>query len=192
MCPPMVRICLLVPPFKLSSTVTFLTIPRRWNTCSDGSAIPEHGDQRSKKHSAWYCSGIKSKYKFEYKYGLRSDLKAPNFKTFSGGACPQTPLVHAYLHHHRCHPNRKYLPPPMYCMCMPKKCSTFKVFVRVYCHILPPTIPFLEGIPYDGVPREDAVSVHLSLTIIFAILATVGIAFAVACLVFNFIFRTKK
>ena len=31
------------PPFKLSGTVTFLIIPRRWNTCSDGSVIPEYG-----------------------------------------------------------------------------------------------------------------------------------------------------
>ena len=40
------------PPFKLSGTVTFLTIPRRWNTCSDGSAIPEHGERRSKSTRA--------------------------------------------------------------------------------------------------------------------------------------------
>ena len=34
---------------------------------------------------------------FEYKYGFRSDLRAPNLKNFSGGACPQTPLcMHAY------------------------------------------------------------------------------------------------
>ena len=114
-CPPLVRICLLVPPFKLSGTVTFLTIPRRWNTCSDGSAIPEHGERRSKNTRARYSSGIESKYKFEYKYGLRSDLTAPNFKNFSGGACPQTPLVRPCLrtHHHRCPPNRKYFPPPM-------------------------------------------------------------------------------
>ena len=37
---------------------------------------------------------------------------------FLGGACPQTPLVHACLHmyHHRCSPpplNHKYLPPPL-------------------------------------------------------------------------------
>ena len=37
---------------------------------------------------------------FGYKYGLRSDLRAPNFINFSGGACPQTPpsvcvLMHA-------------------------------------------------------------------------------------------------
>ena len=63
-CPPLVRICLLVTTFKLSGTVTFLTILRRWNTCSDGSAIPEHGERRSKNTRARYSSGIESKYKF--------------------------------------------------------------------------------------------------------------------------------
>ena len=46
--------------------------------------------------------------------------------------------------------------------------------------------------PYDGVPLEEVVSVHLSLTVIFSILATAGIAFAVACLIFNWIFRNRK
>ena len=85
------------PLFKLSGTVTFLTIPRHWNKCSDGSEIPEHGERHSKNTRARYSSGIESKYKFEYKYGLRSDLRAPNFKEVSGGACPQTALVHGYI-----------------------------------------------------------------------------------------------
>ena len=52
---------------------------------------------------------------FGYKYGLRSDLGAPNFKIFSGGPCPQTPLGCACLctHHHRFPPNLKYLLPPL-------------------------------------------------------------------------------
>ena len=52
---------------------------------------------------------------FGYKYGLRSDLRAPNLKKFSGGAWPQTPLACACVctHHHRCPPNLKYLPPPL-------------------------------------------------------------------------------
>ena len=29
---------------------------------------------------------------FWSKYGLRSDLRVPNFKNFPGGACPHTPL----------------------------------------------------------------------------------------------------
>ena len=32
--------------------VTFLAIPRHWNTCSDGSAIPEHSERRSKNTRA--------------------------------------------------------------------------------------------------------------------------------------------
>ena len=47
-------------------------------------------------------------------------------------------------------------------------------------------------IPYDGVPLEEEVSVALPLTVTFAILAAAGIVFAVACLVFNCIFRKKK
>ena len=47
-------------------------------------------------------------------------------------------------------------------------------------------------VPYDGVPLEEDVSVDLPLTIIFSILATAGIAFAVACLSFNCIFMNKK
>ena len=61
------------------------------------SAIPEHGERRSKNTRARYSGGIESKYKFEYKYGLRSNLRAPNFKNFSGGACPYTLLVRACL-----------------------------------------------------------------------------------------------
>ena len=37
-----------VLPISVPGTVTFLTIPCHWNTCSDGSAIPEHGEQHSK------------------------------------------------------------------------------------------------------------------------------------------------
>ena len=54
-------------------------------------------------------------------------------------------------------------------------------------------LQFLGGVvSYDGVPTEKDVSVDLSLTVIFSILATAGIVFAVTCLVFNFIFRDKK
>jgi len=36
------------------------------------------------------------------------------------------------------------------------------------------------------------VTVAISITVIFSILATAGIVFAVVCLVFNYIFRNKK
>ena len=64
----------------------FQTTPHSWTKCSDGSAIPEHGKGCSKNTWAWYSSGIESKYKLEYKYGLRSDLRAP---TFSGQHAPR-------------------------------------------------------------------------------------------------------
>ena len=34
---------------------------------------------------------------FLAQHGLRSDLRVPNFKKFSGGACPQTPLASSHL-----------------------------------------------------------------------------------------------
>ena len=54
----------------------------------------------------------------------------------------------------------------------------------------PPTS--LAGTPSDGVPREEAVTVVLPLTIIYIALATLGVMFAIVCLAFNFIFRNKK
>ena len=114
--PPLVRICLLVPPFKLSGMVTFLTILRRWNTCSDGSAIPEHGKRHSKNTRARYSSGIKSKYKFQCKYGLRSNLRTPNFINFLGEHAPRPPSVCVLMHaSSSVPPNHKYLPLPMMC-----------------------------------------------------------------------------
>ena len=47
-------------------------------------------------------------------------------------------------------------------------------------------------IPYDGVAEEETVSVHIALTIVEVVLASLGIAFAVACLIFNFKFRNSK
>ena len=80
------------PPFKLSGMVTFF-------------------DFVTKKHKT-----IKELFWLEYKYGLRSDLRATDFNTFTRGACPQTPLACACLrtHHHQFPPlNLKYLPPPL-------------------------------------------------------------------------------
>ena len=104
-----------VPPSNCLVWWPFWPYPVAGTHAVDGSAIPEHGEQRCKNTRAQYSSGIESKYKFAYKYGLRSHLRVPNFKRFSGGACPRTPLVRACLrtHHHQCPPNRKYLPPPM-------------------------------------------------------------------------------
>ena len=47
-------------------------------------------------------------------------------------------------------------------------------------------------IPYDGVPREEIVTVHLALPAVFITLGCTGIAFAIACLIFNFVYRNAK
>ena len=47
-------------------------------------------------------------------------------------------------------------------------------------------------VPYDGVPDKVIVSIHPALTAVFVVLACVGITFAVACLIFNFIYREAK
>jgi len=49
-----------------------------------------------------------------------------------------------------------------------------------------------EGVPYDGVPREEVVTVHISVTVIIIFLACCGIILTAACLIFNFIFRNRK
>ena len=48
------------------------------------------------------------------------------------------------------------------------------------------------GILYDGVPREDLVTVHISITVIIIFLSFCGIILTIACLVFNFVFRMQK
>ena len=47
-------------------------------------------------------------------------------------------------------------------------------------------------IPYDGKPILLQATVKLWITVMFSILASVGIVFSVACLIFNFVFRNAK
>lgn len=47
-------------------------------------------------------------------------------------------------------------------------------------------------LPYDGVTDKVLVSIALPVTLISVVLAIAGIIFAVACLVFNFVFRKKR
>jgi len=49
-----------------------------------------------------------------------------------------------------------------------------------------------DGIPYDGVPLEQVVTVHISVTVIVVFLAFCGIILTAACLVFNFVFRERR
>ena len=50
----------------------------------------------------------------------------------------------------------------------------------------------IDGIPYDGVPEEEIVTVHIAATSILYILATCGIIMTIVFLNFNFAFRERK
>ena len=50
----------------------------------------------------------------------------------------------------------------------------------------------LGGVPYDGSPVHVLVTVSLPLTVVYYLIATVGVVLAVACCVFNFTFRKRK
>ena len=47
-------------------------------------------------------------------------------------------------------------------------------------------------IPYDGVAREEIVTIHPAITAFYVLLASAGIIFAVACIIFNFLYRNAK
>ena len=49
-----------------------------------------------------------------------------------------------------------------------------------------------DGIPNDGIPIEEVVTVAVPLTVVYVILATAGLLFTVVCLVFNFAFRERR
>ena len=51
---------------------------------------------------------------------------------------------------------------------------------------------FPDGVPIDGTPIEEVVTVSLGLTVVYVILAAAGIVFAIVCLSFTLIFRNKK
>ena len=80
---------------------------------------------------------------FGYKYGLGNDLRAPNLKNFSRGACPQTPLGCAcvHTHHHQYPHNLSYIPPPLQChsMLLALACPTMFYNCLVAC-IASPTL----------------------------------------------------
>lgn len=47
-------------------------------------------------------------------------------------------------------------------------------------------------IPYDGVARNETVTIHPAITSVGVLLATLGIMFGIGCLIFNFIFRKTR
>ena len=67
---------------------------------NQGGGAP--GEEHSKNTRARYSSAIESEYKFEYKCGLRSDLRAPIFeKIFWGNMLPDPPSACVLMHHHQ-------------------------------------------------------------------------------------------
>ena len=46
--------------------------------------------------------------------------------------------------------------------------------------------------PHDGVANKAILSVHLVVTVLCSLMATLGVIFAVVCLIFNFIYRNSK
>ncbi len=84
-----------------------------------------------------------------------------------------------------------------------KKCTQYILLPKIcfhiyhYCMLTVITLLIilfyiLEGVPYDGVPLNFTVSVHLSVTVTFSILATFGIVFAIICLILNIAYRKTK
>ena len=50
----------------------------------------------------------------------------------------------------------------------------------------------VDGIPPDGAALQVINTFQIALVVIFYLLATIGIIFAVGCFLFNFIFRKRK
>lgn len=66
---------------------------------------------------------------------------------------------------------------------------------HVYMHTLQcgwSTHMCTDGVPYDGVPLQELVTIHPALTALVSLLVAVGLVFSVVCLVFNIVFRKKK
>ena len=48
------------------------------------------------------------------------------------------------------------------------------------------------GIPPDGSPVEIVHTFHIALIVVFYFLASLGIVFAIVCLLFNIIYRERQ
>lgn len=48
------------------------------------------------------------------------------------------------------------------------------------------------NVPYDGSPVEAVDHTHVALTVIYVLLGILGLVFAVACLIFNTLFKNKR
>ena len=47
-------------------------------------------------------------------------------------------------------------------------------------------------IPYDGVPKSAHITIQTTVTVLYSMLASAGLVFSVACLVFNFMARNSR
>ena len=50
----------------------------------------------------------------------------------------------------------------------------------------------LEGIPNDGTPIEETVTVSIAVTVVYVIFAAAGLIFTTVCLLFIISFRKKR
>ena len=50
----------------------------------------------------------------------------------------------------------------------------------------------IAGIPYDGEPELEVLTVHSVLTALVLTLTTAGVTFAIACMIFNFVYRNRR
>jgi hypothetical protein len=48
------------------------------------------------------------------------------------------------------------------------------------------------NVPYDGSPVDAVDHTHVALTVIYCLLGILGLVFAVACLIFNSLFKNKR
>lgn len=51
---------------------------------------------------------------------------------------------------------------------------------------------FIDGVPYDGGAETAQHPLHTAVTIIYFILASVGLVYTILCLLFNTLFRNRK
>ena len=51
---------------------------------------------------------------------------------------------------------------------------------------------YADGIPNDGIPIEEIVTVSVALTAVYVLLAIAGFTFTALCLIFTLVFRRKK
>ena len=50
----------------------------------------------------------------------------------------------------------------------------------------------IAGVPYDGEPLLEIVTVHPILTVFVIALTAMGAIFGIACMIFNFVYRNRR